>query len=83
MQNLSNMLRIALILILNISFVFSQDIYSDLKETEKKWVDSIYSSLSLEEKVAQLFINWVSPEQSDFDEIKKLVVEDLIRWIIL
>jgi len=53
------MLRIALILILNISFVFSQDIYSDLKETEKKWVDSIYSSLSLEEKVAQLFINWV------------------------
>ena len=77
------MLRIALILILNISFVFSQDIYSDLKETEKKWVDSIYSSLSLEEKVAQLFINWVSPEQSDFDEIKKLVVEDLIRWIIL
>ena len=64
------MLRIALILILNISFVFSQDIYSDLKETEKKWVDSIYSSLSLEEKVAQLFINWVSPEQSDFDEIK-------------
>ena len=70
------MLRIALILILNISFVFSQDIYSDLKETEKKWVDSIYSSLSLEEKVAQLFINWVSPEQSDFEEIRKLVVED-------
>ena len=76
------MLRIALILILNISFVFSQDIYSDLKETEKKWVDSIYSSLSLEEKVAQLFINWVSPEQSDFDEIKKLVVEDKIGGLI-
>ena len=29
------MFRIALILILNISFVFSQDIYSDLKEIEK------------------------------------------------
>ena len=56
------MLRIALILMLNISFVFSQDIYSDLKETEKKWVHSIYSSLSLEEKVAQLFLNWVSLE---------------------
>jgi hypothetical protein len=76
------MLRIAFILILNISFVFSQDIYSDLKETEKNWVDSIYSSLSLEEKVAQLFINWVSPEQSDFNEIRKLVEEDKIGGLI-
>jgi len=76
------MLRIALILIFNISFVFSQDIYSDLKETEKKWVDSVYSSLSLEEKVAQLFINWVSPEQSDFEQIRKLVEKDKIGGLI-
>lgn len=76
------MLRIALILILNISFVFSQDIYSDLKETEKKWVDSVYSSLTLEEKVAQLFINWVSPEQSDFEQIRKLVEKDKIGGLI-
>ena len=76
------MLRIALILIFNISIVFSQDIYSDLKETEKKWVDSVYSSLSLEEKVAQLFINWVSPEQSDFEQIRKLVEKDKIGGLI-
>ena len=76
------MLRIALILIFNISFAFSQDIYSDLKETEKKWVDSVYSSLSLEEKVAQLFINWVSPEQSDFEQIRKLVEKDKIGGLI-
>ena len=56
------MLRITLILLLNISFVFSQDIYSNLIESEKKWVDSVYTSLTLEEKVSQLFVNWVSPE---------------------
>jgi len=66
------MLRITLIIILNISFVFSQDMYSNLIQSEKKWVDSVYTSLSLEEKVSQLFINWVSPEQSDFDVIQKV-----------
>ena len=49
---------------------------------EKKWVDSVYTSLTLEEKVSQLFINWVSPEQSDFDDIQKLVVEDKIGGLI-
>ena len=67
------MLRITLVIILNISFVFSQDMYSNLIQSEKKWVDSVYASLSLEEKVSQLFINWVSPEQSDFNVIRKLV----------
>jgi beta-N-acetylhexosaminidase len=76
------MLRITLILILNISFVFSQDIYSSLIQSEKKWVDSVYTSLTLEEKVSQLFINWVSPEQSDFNVIRKLVEEDKIGGLI-
>ena len=53
-----------------------------LNYSEKKWVDSIYTSLSLEEKVSQLFINWVSPEQSDFDTIRKLVEEDKIGGLI-
>ena len=76
------MLRVVLILILNISFVFSQDLYTDLTQSEKKWVDSTYTSLSLEEKVSQLFINWVSPEQSDFETIRKLVEEDNIGGLI-
>jgi len=76
------MLRITLILLLNISFVFSQDIYSSLIQSEKKWVDSVYASLTLEEKVSQLFINWVSPEQSDFNVIRKLVEEDKIGGLI-
>ncbi len=72
------MLRNFLIFLFNITFVFSQSLYDNLNLPEKKWVDSIYSSLTTEEKVAQLFVNWVSPEQSNFDEIKKLVVEDKI-----
>ena len=76
------MLRNFLIFFFNITFVFSQSLYDNLNFLEKKWVDSIYSSLTTEEKVAQLFVNWVSPEQSNFDEIKKLVVEDKIGGLI-
>ncbi len=64
------------ILILNTTLIFSQDIYSELNLKKKQWVDSVYNSLSLEEKIAQLFINWVSPEQSDFEEIKKKYSKD-------
>ena len=76
------MLRNFLIFLFNITFVFSQNIYDNLSPPEKKWVDSVYSSLTTEEKVAQLFVNWVSPEQSNFDEVKKLVVEDKIGGLI-
>ena len=70
------------ILILNTTLIFSQDIYSELNLKKKQWVDSVYNSLSLEEKIAQLFINWVSPEQSDFEEIKKLVEVNKIGGLI-
>ena len=80
--NSYNMLRNLLIFFFNITFVFSQSLYDNLNPIEKKWVDSVYSSLTTEEKVAQLFVNWVSPEQSNFDEIKKLVVEDKIGGLL-
>ncbi len=70
------------ILILNTTLIFSQDIYSELNLKKRQWVDSVYNSLSLEEKIAQLFINWVSPEQSDFEEIKKLVEVNKIGGLI-
>ena len=76
------MIRIVLILIFNVSFVYSQNIYNNLSKNEKIWVDSVYVSLSLEEKVSQLFIKWVSPEQSDFNQIKKLVEKDKIGGLI-
>jgi len=76
------MLRNFLIILLNVTFVFSQNLYENLDLHEKEWVDSVYSSLTTEEKVSQLFVNWVSPEQSNFDEVKKLVVEDKIGGLI-
>ena len=76
------MLRNFFIILFNVSFVFSQNLYENLDLLEKEWVDSVYSSLTTEEKVSQLFVNWVSPEQSNFDEVKKLVVEDKIGGLI-
>ena len=60
--------------------LISQENLSELNT--QKWVDSVYNSLSLEEKIGQLFINWVSPEQSDYDQIEKLVVEQKIGGLI-
>ena len=62
------------------SLLVSQEI--SLHEKSNQWVDSVYKSLSLEERIGQLFINWVSPEQSDFEQIEKLVVEDKIGGLI-
>ena len=62
------------------SFLISQENFSELHTRE--WVDSVYNSLSLEEKVGQLFVNWVSPEQSDYNQIEKLVVEQKIGGLI-
>ena len=76
------MLRNFFIILFNVTFVFSQNLYENLDLLEKEWVDSVYSSLTTEEKVSQLFVNWVSPEQSNFDEVKKLVVEDKIGGLI-
>ena len=70
------------IILFNTSLIYSQDIYSELNNKKKHWVDSIYNSLSLEEKIAQLFVNWVTPEQSDFEEIKKLVEVNKIGGLI-
>ena len=63
------------------SLLVSQEISLN-ENSNNQWVDSIYKSLSLEERIGQLFINWVSPEQSDFEQIEKLVVEDKIGGLI-
>ena len=62
------------------SFIFSQERISELERN--KWVDSLYNSLSLEEKIGQLFVNWVSPEQSNFNQIEELVVNQKIGGLI-
>ena len=45
------MLRNFFIILFNVTFVFSQNLYENLDLPEKKWVDSVYSSLTTEEKV--------------------------------
>ncbi|MEK9755702.1 MAG: glycoside hydrolase family 3 N-terminal domain-containing protein [Bacteroidota bacterium] len=76
------MRKVLFLIFFNLNILFCQSIYSDLNNNQKKWVDSVYSSLTLEEKVGQLFINWVSPERSNFDEIKELIVKDKIGGLI-
>ena len=73
-------MRLFFIYFIFTSFLVSQEI--SLYDKSNQWVDSIYNSLSLEEKIGQLFINWVSPEQSNFEQIEKLVVEDKIGGLI-
>ncbi len=73
-------MRLFFIYFIFTSLLVSQEI--SLNNKSNQWVDSIYNSLSLEEKIGQLFVNWVSPEQSDFKQIEKLVVEDKIGGLI-
>ena len=53
-------------------------------ENQKKWVDSIYNNLSLQEKVGQLFMVDVfsSDPTSKTDKIKKLIQEQYIGGVI-
>lgn len=53
-------------------------------ENQKKWVDSLYGSLSLQEKVGQLFMVDVysSDPTSKTDKVKKLIEEQYIGGII-
>ena len=36
------------------------------KEDQKKWVDSIYNSLSIDQKIGQLFTIWVATKEDIF-----------------
>ncbi len=53
-------------------------------DNQKKWVDSIYTNLSLQEKVGQLFMVDVfsSDPASKTDKIKKLIKEQYIGGVI-
>ncbi len=59
-------------------------IVKDDFENQKKWVDSIYTNLSLQEKIGQLFMVDVfsSDPKSKTDKIKKLIQEQYIGGVI-
>ncbi|WP_339609833.1 glycoside hydrolase family 3 N-terminal domain-containing protein [uncultured Planktosalinus sp.] len=83
-----NRIFIVLLISLSSTLVYSQQInplqvLTDL-ENQQKWVDSTYSSLTLEEKVGQLFMVdlFSSESKAKVDSIKKLVTEYHIGGII-
>ena len=55
------------------SFCFSQN----NNTSSKKWVDSIYSSMSLDQKVGQLYSVWTASKygQEEINEIKRIINE--------
>jgi len=56
----------------------------DETQQQKRWVDSVYSTLSLDEKIGQLFIPIVFSKKSDkhFREIKSLIQDNHIGGLI-
>ena len=62
-----------------ISFSFSQDqnpLMSEDYQKQKKWTDSIYTTLTLDEKIGQLFMPIVF---SKYDESHKAEILNLIN----
>ena len=67
------------------TFVFSQSPLKTKDElNQKKWVDSIYQSLSEEEKIGQLFTVWVATKygQQEIDHISGLINEYKLGGLI-
>ena len=57
---------------------------SDAVEAQKKWVDSLYQNMTLDEKVGQLFVPMVFSEQEEkhFEEIKSLIEKHHLGGLI-
>ncbi len=57
---------------------------SDAVEAQKKWVDSLYQNMTLDEKVGQLFVPMVFSEQDEkhFEEIKSLIEKHHLGGLI-
>ena len=75
-------------LVLGISWIAHAQIKNPLQSTDpiaqKKWVDSVYAQMSLEERVGQLFIPMIRPLSSPkhIEDIARMVVEDHIGGIV-
>ena len=85
---LQKSLNFPLLLILFFSFHFSysqsRPLIAEEYELQKKWVDSIYEGMTLQEKVGQLFMVDVfsSGSSQDFEKIKTLIREQKIGGLI-
>ena len=74
--------------LLCVSFTYAQTNVDPLLtadwKAQEQWVDSIYTQLSLDEKIGQLFMVMAFSEQGEahFNQIKKEVVENHIGGVI-
>ncbi|MDB2329753.1 serine hydrolase [Flavobacteriaceae bacterium] len=80
-------MRILLISLLSFCSVYSQTtdpLLSTDYEAQQKWVDSVYSSLTLDQKIGQLFMVMAFSEQGEkhFDQISINVTENEIGGVI-
>lgn len=83
-----NKLFITAVILFQISVGFSQQLHPlqvlDDLENQQKWVDSVYNSLTLEQKVGQLFMVdlFSSDPKSKVDKIKQLITNHHIGGVI-
>ena len=80
-------MRILLFTLLSTFSLFAQTtdpLVSIDYQAQESWVDSTYTSLTLEEKIGQLFMVMAFSEQGEkhFDKISKNIVEDNIGGVI-
>ena len=83
---MSNRFYIFLIAFFYCSFLFSQKkdpLKAENHQDQKHWVDSLYNSMTLKEKVAQLFVLQLMTKNDNTSLIYKQISENKIGGIIL
>ena len=67
------------------SFLFSQNpLLTKDVENQKKWVDSIYNNLSIDQKIGQLFTIWVATKQGPekMEEVLSIIKKNHLGGLI-
>ena len=71
----SRLQRTIALLLLCSGFLFAQTSVLDAKDSalQMQWVDSVYRSMTLEQRVGQLMVVFTDSKSDDFDRIKELI----------
>jgi beta-glucosidase-like glycosyl hydrolase/CubicO group peptidase (beta-lactamase class C family) len=83
-----NRILITAVFLLQLSVVFAQQLHPlqvlDDLENQQKWVDSVYNSLTLEQRVGQLFMVdlFSSDPKANVDRVRRLITDHHIGGVI-